>query len=289
MDGDRTAVLGQTPKHNSKREFCLVVLSGKDMGKTLSISKAKIKLGRDESADIPLDDPAASRNHAVILKKNDQIHLIDQSSTNGTYLNLTKVDTAVLKNGDRILIGTTVLKFLYADSVEVNFHDEIYKLAVLDGLTQVYNKKHFTELLKVEMSRAHRQKTPLSLSLVDIDNFKQINDTFGHQAGDYLLANIAKLFKKNIRSEDVLARYGGEEFIFMLPDTNIQMALTVMAKLRTLLGRAVYTYSDQQIKVTFSAGIQALEPSIVSISEFISLADKKLYLSKKQGKDRISI
>ena len=111
-------------------------------------------------------------------------------------------------------MATLIFRFIYKGSLDANFHNEIYRLASFDGLTQVYNRKHCQELLEKELSRAQRNKSSLAVVMMDIDHFKKINDTCGHQAGDCVLRSLAKKIQDNIRKGDIFGRFGGERIYF---------------------------------------------------------------------------
>ena len=159
------------PDSGSEKKACLAIISGKDIGRTYNIEKAHVIIGRDDDTDVKIDDPLVSRMHALIKMENNTYKIIDQNSTNGTMVNFQHIKEATLQDSDKIMVGETIIKFIYKDSIEVDFHDEIYKLASLDGLTQIYNKKHFKELLEKELSRSKRQNASLSLCMFDIDFF----------------------------------------------------------------------------------------------------------------------
>src|SRR5574339_944788 len=146
-----------------------------------------------------------SRNHAKIINTGKTIILRDMGSTNGTYVNDELIDEYVLRDGDFIKIGRTIFKFLSGNNIENAYHEEIYRLTTIDGLTQVFNKRYFLETLEREIGRAQRYGRDLSLIMFDIDRFKGVNDSFGHLAGDHVLKHLASVVKTRIRREDVLA------------------------------------------------------------------------------------
>jgi two-component system, cell cycle response regulator len=288
---DFNTVIGKIPpQKKNEKDTRLVIIAGNEIGKTFAITnKKEIILGRNESADFILIDPLISRKHASIIKTKDEIKLKDLNSTNGLFVNFNKIKEISLKDGDKITLGTTIIKFLHKDSVETSFHDEIYKLASLDGLTQIYNKKCFFELFKKEINRAKRHETALSCCIFDIDFFKKTNDTYGHQAGDFVLETLANLIKNQLRQEDIFARYGGEEFSILLPENNIKQALKTMNKIRTLVNKTIFHYKPIDISISISGGIQELTPEINTAKTILEHADKKLYIAKKKGRNKIVI
>src|SRR5208283_2359717 len=150
------------------------------------------------------------RHHARISFDGSQYWVQDQGSTNGTFVNDEVVREQRLGDGDQIRIGRSILKFMTGENVEVHYHEEIYRLMTVDGLTQAFNRRYFNEALEREFNRTRRYGRALSLILFDIDHFKLVNDTYGHLAGDNLLRQIAAAVKPRLRREDVFARTGGE-------------------------------------------------------------------------------
>ena len=200
------------------KEACLVVIYGMDLGKKFNLNQSALTIGRSSKSDVQVDQESVSRSHAKIINTGKTIILRDLGSTNGTYVNDELIDEYVLRDGDFIKIGRTIFKFLSGNNIENAYHEEIYRLTTIDGLTQIYNKRYFLETLEREISRAHRYRRELSLIMFDIDHFKKINDTYGHLAGDYVLKQLAQVIKSRIRREDIMARYGGEEFAIILPE-----------------------------------------------------------------------
>ncbi len=161
-------------------------------------------------------------------------------------------------------------------------------LANIDGLTGVYNHRYFQNALDQEISRAIRQKSYLSLLLIDIDHFKSFNDTYGHQVGDFILIEFAKTLQKHIRRYDVLARYGGEEFAIILPETSTEDALVVSEKLRRAIEKSAFREQTEDYHVTASFGQVCSRPASdteFNKNTFISQADQALYAAKDKGRN----
>ena len=144
------------------------------------------------------------------------------------------------------------------------------------------------EFLTREYARSKRFKSPLSVLMIDIDDFKKVNDTYGHTVGDKVLKTIAQILKTKLRATDVVGRYGGEEFLVVLPETDLQAALTVAEKLRTEVAKKTFKYKDQVFKVTISLGAAQLKEG-ETIEELINRADQALYTSKRSGKNRTTL
>ncbi len=189
---------------------------------------------------------------------------------------------------NRELVGAKIeLEKLTTELEEKNTYLE--EIANLDGLTQIYNHRYFQESLDKEISRSVRQENELSLILTDIDNFKKFNDSYGHQAGDYVLKEVAQLCGKVIREYDLIARYGGEEFVFILPDTGEKDALIVAEKIREAIEHYSFEYDGDVCRVTSSFGVAVFDGDGVPIkkTELIERADKAMYAAKKKGRNRV--
>ena len=170
-------------------------------------------------------------------------------------------------------------------------NEQLRELALRDGLTGLYNHRHFLAVLDKEVERATRYKRPFSLILFDLDHFKQVNDTHGHVRGDIVLKAISALVQKKVRLSDVVARYGGEEYVVVLPETDIQGAVKLAERLRRDVEKAVIAARNITIRVTISLGITAYTPGTIikSNADVIDAADKALYHSKNTGRNKLSI
>jgi two-component system, cell cycle response regulator len=157
-------------------------------------------------------------------------------------------------------------------------------MASTDGLTTLKNHQAFQEKLSEEVSRSLRFKTPLSVLLIDVDHFKQFNDTFGHLEGDKVLKRVSALLLQGSRTIDFVARYGGEEFAIVLPNTDAEGAMTVAERIRMMIEKE----SWEKRKVTVSIGISTLNSEFNSPTQLISIADKALYHSKHKGRNLIT-
>jgi two-component system cell cycle response regulator len=280
-------VISKITERPATHEACLVVIYGMDLGKKYNLDKNTVIVGRSSKCDIQVDQESISRNHAKLLNSGKTISLKDLGSTNGTYVNDKLVEETTLRDGDLIKIGRTIFKFLSGGNIENAYHEEIYRLTTVDGLTQVYNKRYFLENLERELSRCHRYGRDLSLLIFDIDHFKNINDTFGHLAGDHVLKQMAELVKANIRREDFMARYGGEEFAIILPEIDHSRAMVMGEKVRKLVEAEQFVFEDTHMPTTVSIGVATVDDTIAEAAELIKLADTNLYEAKRAGRNRV--
>ncbi len=167
-------------------------------------------------------------------------------------------------------------------------HEEVQKLATTDSLTGLYNKRYFMETLTKLFKTTLRYSTPVSLIMVDIDNFKNINDRFGHQAGDRALKEISALLLKSLREIDIPARYGGDEIAIILPETEIEQAFFVAKRIKRLVESISIDIEEENITLKASFGISSCpNPAIKTVEDMISAADTALYRAKRNGKNKI--
>jgi two-component system cell cycle response regulator len=281
----------------SDGEGCLVLIypPGPDMGRRWPLGTDEIVVGRGSDCDIQIDRDSVSRRHARVYRVDDQWFVEDLGSTNGSYINDVPIQRSPLRDGDFVKIGSAIFKFLYGSGIETSYHEEIYRMTIIDGLTGAHNKRFFLEFLEREMARCSRYNRPLSLLMFDIDHFKQINDTHGHLTGDYVLKELARRLLHRIRKEELLARYGGEEFAVVLPETAHDTALQFAETLRRMVGSELFEYEGDRFPVTISIGVATLDfetlsqgmapPPQMDPMEFIREADGNLYKAKRGGRN----
>ena len=272
---------------------CLVVIYTREgrgpLGKRIQLDgpAQELTIGRDVGNAVVLDYDSVSRRHARLLRRDDQWWLIDNNSTNGTYVNDHASKETVLRNGDRIKIGDVILKYLSGEDLEAEFMSTISQMMVTDGLTQAANKRHLTEKITDELNRSLRHGRPLSLVMYDVDHFKKVNDTYGPVAGDVVLKEIASLVRSRVRRNEVFGRYGGEEFALLLPETTLQGAVTLAQELCVLVAAQPFLFDRARIPVTISLGVAQWNPSVRTTDDFIRAADSKLFEAKRAGRNRV--
>lgn len=178
----------------ASRGAVLLVLSGANVGRVIRLDIESLTLGRDERCEACIPDEGISRKHSRVVFLDDRTwEPRDLGSTNGTIVNGERVTQRVLRNGDHLLLGHTVLRFLAQAAVDDEYLRQTYELSVRDGLTQLYNRRFFDDRLRAEGAFARRHRSQLSVLMVDIDHFKQVNDRFGHVAGDEVLRDVAEI------------------------------------------------------------------------------------------------
>jgi diguanylate cyclase (GGDEF)-like protein len=166
---------------------------------------------------------------------------------------------------------------------------QLERLTQTDPLTNVANRRHFMHCIEVEFARLERYKRPMSFFMLDADHFKKINDEHGHQVGDQVLVNVASILTASVRITDVVSRYGGEEFAILLPETNRSRAFVVAERCRKQIEEMETVFGDKTVRVTASFGLVSLPDKRISgVRDIISIADKNLYTSKREGRNRIT-
>ena len=210
-----TTVEEKSPVHSEERHPYLVIYIGNNSGCRHKLNSGVMTIGRSPQADIRIEDERISRIHCIIEWMGDAITIEDKGSTNGTYVDAQKVSRASLTPGVPLQLGYSIMKIEYKTEAEIRSEESLLERASLDALTGIFNRYHFIKLALMEMAFARRHKLPMGVILMDIDNFKQVNDIYGHQSGDLVLAQFANTVIENKRTEDLFGRYGGDEFIIL--------------------------------------------------------------------------
>ncbi len=273
------------------RTDCLVTIYTKEptlLGKRFVLDESPTRVGRGTDNHIVLDADSVSRRHAHFEARGNHWIVSDDGSTNGTYCNDEQVlREVVLRNGDRVKIGSTIFKFLSGADVEAQYHEEIYRLTIVDGLTQVHNKRYLYEALERELIRGRRHNRNLAVLMFDIDHFKRINDLHGHLAGDFVLKEMARIVQSRIRRDEVFARYGGEEFCIILPETMLEGAIELGERLRKQIEEHDFVFQQDKIKATVSIGCAVLTDEDRNAGELLKRADERLYEAKNAGRNQV--
>ncbi len=291
MNEEQTVIHKRIPPGGAPRErnAYLIVLSGRAVGQMFKLASGEHVVGRSTDADIRLDDEGVSRAHAKMRRRSDgTVEVSDLDSTNGTYVNGAQVRHFTLSDGDRIQIGSvTILKFSYQDSLEEQFQQQLYESATRDPLTQSYNKRYFNEQFEKDFSHALRHHLPVSLVMLDVDHFKQVNDNNGHPAGDHVLQRLAATIMASLRTEDAFCRVGGEEFAVIMRDCVDDEAMQLAERLRRLVASTQFVYGGKTLPVTISLGVASFDRTRHTRStDLVEESDRCLYEAKRRGRNR---
>jgi len=204
-------------------------------------------------------------------------------------LNINDVDQDSFNVGDLGFI-LNLSEFIAMSISNAVLYEQTKKLAVTDGLTGISNRPNMEQSLLSEFGRSMRYNAPLSVVLLDVDHFKHVNDSYGHQKGDEILVTFASVLKKFCRANDIAARYGGEEFLMILPQSNAQSAFKIAERVREEIMKMSFVGNDSKFSVTTSCGVAELNRDYMkSADQQISVADHALYEAKNNGRNKTII
>lgn len=274
----------------TRDRYVLVRVQGEDIGRVVQLESAEFVIGRHQSCDLPLADGSVSRRHARILLTEGRHLLEDLGSANGTYVGVERVDQHWLSDGDIIQFGSTIAyRYSVTDSQQLAMLQHLYDASVTDALTGAYNREYFDARLASELAYARRHSVPLSLLMLDVDHFKQVNDTFGHQVGDEALIKLVESVRTRLRLEDVFCRYGGEEFAVILRTTDLQAGAVAAERIRLAVAQIHLMSSGRRVPITISIGCASLSCCAeATTTELVAIADRRLYAAKHAGRNRVA-
>lgn len=302
-DSDQTLLrLAQQPSATPmERRPALVSLRGELLAVPIPLDRDEVTLGRALEADVRINDSRASRLHARINVERNADHssvrciIRDLGSTNGTLINGQPLTEAVLNEGDKISIGDQLFRFDMLDEIDREFQQQIHRLISHDELTGLLTSKSFFSELRREAAKAELRAHPFCVLMMDVDHFKQVNDTYGHLVGSQTLEEIGGVIKRALRAGDVAARFGGEEFAAFLLDADYAQGLVAAERVRAAVqnhefaaARRDATAPAETLRITISIGIASFPDDAKDPIELIELADSALYRAKRSGRNRIS-
>jgi diguanylate cyclase (GGDEF)-like protein len=268
----------------------LTQMTGLEAGRVCGLEAAETSFGRDATCTHTFDEGSLSRVHARVSRVGAEYHIEDVASRNGVFVNDERVERSPLRDGDRVKLGSAVtLRFQIVTEQEHDALVRVFESSVKDGLTGVWNRRYLDERLAGELGFAKRHSAALAVVLVDIDHFKKVNDTHGHQVGDAVLKATAETMRSTIRVEDVLARYGGEEFLVIARGLDLARGVQLGERLRIVAERQPVTIDGASIPRTISAGVATVSccGEDRSPEGLLKLADERLYRAKASGRNRV--
>ena len=289
----RTAVCAPAidRKHAADASLIYIYPKAAELGRRYPVGLNPISIGRAAECDVVVADTSVSRFHArVEIGSDGRHHVADQGSTNGTFVNNVRTPNGPINDGDYLRVGNCIYRYLAGGNVEAEYHEEIYRLTVMDPLTGIHNRRYLMEVLNREVARSVRHRRPLALALIDVDHFKQVNDKLGHVAGDMTLRQLAACVGRLVRSDEVFARYGGEEFAVVLTETGKDQAALFGERVRAAVEAHPFAFEGHPYKVTVSVGIGATdghEP--LTPEQLTQRADDLLYKAKHAGRNRVAV
>ena len=277
----------------------LVFLSGELIAVPIPLEREEVIMGRALEADVRVNDTQVSRQHAKVTavmnneKNVTEYVLTDLDSRNGTFLNGRRVRRETLENGDKISIGETILRFDLLDEIDREYQRLVHRLISHDDLTGLLSSRSFFSELRRESSRATAENRPFCVMMMDGDNFKAVNDTYGHMTGSKTIEEIGFSIITNLRSGDAAARFGGDEFAAFLLDAELPQALVAAERMR--VGIENYPFSvirqgktKETHHITVSIGIASFPTDSSDPIELVEMADSALYRAKRGGRNRVA-
>jgi diguanylate cyclase (GGDEF)-like protein len=293
--------LKPTKSAQKERRPALVSLRGELMAVPIPLERDEVIIGRALEADVRLNDSRVSRLHARITTEQDgesadntTYRIADLGSTNGTLVNGEPITDVFLNDGDKIEIGEHLFRFDMLDEIDREFQHQIHRLLAHDELTGLLTSKSFFSELRREAARAEAESRPFCVLMMDLDHFKDVNDTYGHLVGSKTLEETGRVIKEALRAGDVASRFGGEEFAAFLLDANYAQGLVAAERVRIALAQHEFPASrmdssDGQTthRITISIGVAAFPDDATDPIQLVELADSALYRAKRSGRNRI--
>jgi len=286
-DSTQRTAISRGPNLTTSRSACVVVIHGPAIGSRIDLGERPVVVGRSSQADMHIPHASISRRHCELWREGEACHIRDLGSTNRTRVNERPIESVELCDGDHIVLGDVILKFISHRSVEAGYHEEIYQLATHDALTGLFNRRQFSELLIAEAARGTRRDPRTVLAIIDVDHFKLINDRYGHIEGDGVLKQLADILRAHCRAGDVLARIGGEEFAVLMADVDLDQAGQFAERVRQAINAAEFRPGGEVITMTVSVGLAALTNARSNPSELMRASDRALYSAKESGRNRV--
>lgn len=280
---------GEGDQSQAPAEWALVAYAGAALGRVFPLPAGLAIVGRAPESVVALLDGEVSRHHARLQVQEGRVQVEDLDSTNGTRLNGEPLRGAVeLRAGDRLTIGSHVLKLVFLDPLERAFHETLLDLSTKDPLTGLANRGSALAELQNRFGLSMRYNRPLSVVVCDLDHFKRVNDTYGHGAGDFVLHAFGERLLGTLREADLAGRIGGEEFLMVLPETDLTGARPFAERLRKAIAAHPIPLPTGPLTVTCSLGIAERTSTETEAGQLLARADAALYRAKAGGRNCVA-
>ncbi len=275
----------------------LVVYSGGDTGRQITLDQGTHAIGRSAAAGIQIDGPGMSRLHAEVVVDGSQVTLRDLGSANGSFVQDLRLNgPRLLSDGDLVRLGSVILKFYEHRSLDAALHDRVYRMAMIDSGTGLYNRRYLNDALKRELRQTRQTGRPLAVVSFDLDRFKLVNDTYGHSAGDLVLRECAAVVTSVVGNAGILGRLGGEEFLVLMPGATVEVARALAERMRVAVANHIFILPGHLIdnrrgtrhQQTMSLGVAEWSNAMLDACDLMDAADRRLYQSKHEGRNRVS-
>ncbi len=292
--------MNRTKRKERDLRPALVFLTGDLIAVPIPLEREEVILGRALEADVRVNDSKVSRRHARIItapnSENGKTEYIldDLDSRNGTLLNGQKATQEVLSHGDKITIGEHILRFEMLDEIDREYQRQIHRLLSHDDLTGLLSSRSFFSELRREAAKSSDSKKPFCVLMMDIDHFKDVNDTYGHLTGSKTLEEIGECITGNLRSGDAAARFGGEEFAAFLLDAELGQGIVAAERIRSEIENKNFSVirrgkPSEKHRITISLGVSCFPNDSKDPIELVEMADSALYRAKREGRNRVCV
>ena len=290
----RAPALPDAPPSTRRARATLLVLGGPQAGQLVGIEQAGTVLGRASDAGLVVLDPSVSGHHARVAPTSGGGYCVeDLGSTNGTFVDGRRVAASTLHGTQRLRLGPHFdLRFAITDAAEESLHRRLYDFSTRDPLTHVFNRRYFDVRLVADLAGALSRSAYAGVLMADVDGLKQINDRFGHMAGDRALSTVAACVLRVVRAEDWVARYGGDEFVIVAPGAHLAEAARLADRVRRSVEGLQLGARGESVRVTLSVGVASLSEftsTEVPAAALLDLADRRLYRAKASGRNCVFV
>jgi diguanylate cyclase (GGDEF)-like protein len=270
----------------------LIVIHAKEanmLGRRFVLERSPARIGCDAENDIVLQDASASPRHAHLEERAAEWWCVDDGSTDGVYIDDRRMTGhAALTNGTRIGIGATIFKFLSGRDREAQYHEEIYRITIIDGLTQVHVKRYLLEALDKEILRARRHERSLALLMMEVDEIEAANrpNTL-RNADDHVMSEVASFLRPFVRHDWILARYGDQRFAMVLPDHTVEMARIIAERLRETVATSPLAVGGGELRATICIGGAQRHGDDRTSREILERASRALRVATSRGRNQL--
>lgn len=270
----------------ARRRPALIVLSGQKVGERVPVT-GNVQIGRSPELELVLPDPGVSFRHAFIEDRGDAFALVDLGSTNGTFVNGSRVTETPIASGDKLRFGETMVRFEVQDEADEAYTEAVAQRLHIDDLTGLYQRRRFDTELELLLARAREQERPLGMLVMDLDGVKAINDTHGHLFGAYTISECGKLIGSLLAPPAIACRFGGDEYVAALPDCDLDAAVAAAERIRACIGGHAFSHDGVALHPGISIGVAEFPTQATTAEALFQAADAMLYTAKRAGKNRV--
>jgi diguanylate cyclase (GGDEF)-like protein len=264
----------------------LTVLSGEKRGVRVSF-EGNALVGRDPEAELCLEDAGVSWHHAVIEDRGGSYAVVDAGSTNGTAVNGELVSERELENGDKLVFGTTIVRFEEQDETDQAYDEFVARLVSIDDLSGLYLRRRFDQELSQILSVARIDRLPVGMLVMDLDGVKKINDTHGHSFGAYVISDAGRVIGSVIEGRGIACRWGGDEYLAAVRNHDHEAACRVAAEVHGAIAAHAFEHHGIALHPGISIGVATFPEHAQNALELFQAADRALYRAKAEGKNRV--